>query len=296
MLDNGKEIIIDEFLDYLTNIKMYSKHTINNYEKDLIKYFKFLDGKDIFYTKVEYSDLKLYLGTISTLKRSSILRNVSSIRSFYNYLVNKNIVESNVVNLLEVKNNSRRLPNFNTYEMTRNILDNIDIVNEFSIRDKLIIELLYSTGIRVSELVEIKDVDVNLSENIIKIFGKGNKERYVVFGSNCENLLNQYLNLTIKCKAGSQYLIVNNKGSKITTRSINNIIYKYKSKNIKMSAHTFRHSCATDLLNNGADLLTVQNLLGHSNMNTTSIYMHTSKEKVRTDYLKAHPRSRKKED
>lgn len=296
MLDNGKETIIYDFLDYLTNIKMYSKNTIENYEKDLIKYFRFLDSENIVYSKVEYSDLKIYLGTISTLKRSSILRNVSSIRSFYNYLLKKKIVSSNVVNLLEVKNNSRRLPNFNTYETTRNVLDNIDIVNEFSIRDKLIIELLYSTGIRVSELVEIKDVDVNLSENIIKILGKGNKERYVVFGSNCEDLLKQYFKLTIKCKQDAQYLIVNNKGSKITTRSINNIIYKYKLVNTKMSAHTFRHSCATDLLNNGADLVTVQSLLGHSNMATTSIYTHTSKEKIRNDYLKAHPRSKNKEE
>lgn len=284
----------EEYLKYLINVKKYSDYTVLNYEKDIIKYENFLQKHNINYKEVTYTQLKMYLETISCLKRTSIIRNISTLRSYYNYLVSNNVIENNVINLLEVTNKEKKLPNFNTYDTTQRVLENINLNTDLHIRDKLVIELLYSTGIRVSELVNIKDNDINRKDNLIKIFGKGNKERYVVYGTICSALMDKYFNMPMKCNCNSEYLILNSKGSKITTRSINNIIYKYKVDNKKMSAHTFRHSCATDLLNNGADLKTVQNLLGHSNISTTSIYTHTSKEKVRNDYLKAHPRNNSK--
>ena len=284
--------MIDKYIDYLKNIKQYSPHTINAYYKDITKYMVFLKENNIDYKQVNYKQLQTYLSTIISLERSSIIRNISSLRNFYKYLVNNKVLDHNVINLLEVKNNKRRLPNFNTYDVTNKTLDSIPENSELNIRDKLIIELLYSTGIRVSELVNIKDSDVDFSSKIIKILGKGQKERIVVYGNVCHELLELYLKLTIKCNSNSPYLIINAKGDKITTRSINNIIYKHTPSDKKMSAHTFRHSYATDMLDSGADLKTVQTLLGHSNISTTSIYTHTSKEKIRNDYLRAHPRNK----
>ena len=287
--------MIEEYINYLINIKHYSLYTVKSYKEDLTKYMNFLKENNINYKEITYNQLKLYLESIVYLERTSIMRNISSLRSFYNYLVNNNIISNNIINLLEVKNNKRRLPNFNTYDVTMKTLDNVNIATNLGIRDKLIIELLYSTGIRVSELVNIKNSDINYDQRVIKILGKGNKERYVVYGSVCANLLHKYLSMTIKCSSNCEYLIVNNKGSKITTRSINNIIYKYIPDGRHMSAHTFRHSYATDMLNSGANLRVVQESLGHTNIETTSIYTHTSKEKIRNDYLKAHPREKKGE-
>ena len=163
------------------------------------------------------------------------------------------------------------------------------------IRDAFILELLYVSGIRVSELVNIKINDITPTEKKIKILGKGNKERYVLYGSRCMNLLNKYMSIREKfLKYSNEYLILSKTGRKLNTREVRNIINRIKSKagiDISISPHTFRHTFATHMLNEGADLRAVQELLGHENLSTTTIYTHLTNEKLRRTYLDTHPRA-----
>jgi len=175
-----------------------------------------------------------------------------------------------------------------------------DINNFIGLRDALILELLYSTGIRVSELVNITLKDISYSERKIKILGKGNKERYTLYGKKCEELLNKYIDSSRKklLKQNNDYLILSNTGKQINVRQIRNIINNYTKKsgvNLKISPHTFRHTYATHMLNDGADLRSVQELLGHENLSTTTIYTHLSNERLRNVYLNSHPRAHKED-
>ena len=169
-----------------------------------------------------------------------------------------------------------------------------DTFKNNSLRDKLIIEILYSTGIRVSELVNIKVKDIDFENKSIRIFGKGKKERIVLFGDQALKLINVYLD---QRGFTNEYLILNNRGNKITTRGVDLIIHKNSLKSglkNKITPHTMRHTFATHMLNDGANLLTVQELLGHENLKTTQVYTHVSNERLRNVYLNAHPRARKK--
>ena len=188
------------------------------------------------------------------------------------------------------------LPKFLYVNEVEELLSKIDDTIQ-GIRDHIVIELLYSTGIRVSELVNIKIKDIDFNNRIIRILGKGKKERIVIYGHVCEDILNKYLNNSrnlIKDSNLSEYLILNLNGKKLTDRSVRNIINKYMNKTSiqkHVSPHTLRHTFATHLLDNGADLKAVQELLGHADLGTTQIYTHISNERLREVYLKTHPRS-----
>ena len=289
--------LVYKFLDYLENERNYSIYTVDNYNKDLNLFVSFLEEISINnIKKVDYQVIRIYLTKLYELKYSSksICRHISSLRSFFKYLVKEKIIFDNPMLLVSNPKQEKKLPNFLYIEDLERLINACDNSNIFGIRDSLIIELLYSTGIRVSELINIKVNDIRDKE--IKVFGKGSKERIVLFGSVCEKKINDYLKVRGKLLKNNRcdYLLLNNNGNRLTTRGIEYIIEKLARKiGLKITPHTLRHTFATHMLNEGADLKCVQELLGHENLQTTSIYTHVTNERLRNVYLKCHPRAKK---
>lgn len=285
---------LDNFCEYLKN-KGYSNYTVSNYQKDLRLFLNFSNN----IVSVDYSFMRTYLQFLHNKKytNKSIARHISSLKSFYKYLTKNEIVKENPCLLISNPKIEKKLPNYVNYndlEILFTIPDKNDVLG---LRNLLILELLYSTGIRVSELVNIKLSDIDFSNNRIFILGKGNKERYVLYGKICNDLLTEYLKKSRKkLNKNSDYLLLNKFGNKITDRAIRMIIddiVKKSSLKLNISPHTLRHTFATHLLNEGADLKIVQELLGHENIATTGIYTHVSNEHLRRVYLNAHPRAKK---
>lgn len=285
---------LDKFLNYLKK-KDYSLNTINAYRKDLTIFLKFSNNK----INVDYNFLRTYLQFLYNKKYSnkSISRNISSLKSFYKYLVKFDIIKDNPCLFINFPKTEKKLPNFINYNDLEVLFKAPDKSDTLGLRNLLILELLYSCGMRVSELVNIKLSDIDFNNNRIYILGKGKKERYVLYGEVCSNILNDYLiNSRPVLNKNSEYLLLNKFGNKITDRSIRMIIDDIVKKSclkLNISPHTLRHTFATHLLNEGADLKIVQELLGHENISTTGIYTHVSNEHLRKVYLEAHPRARR---
>lgn len=283
---------INEFKSYLMYEKMFSSNTVNSYVRDLEEFNSFLESEYI--KHVTYKDIRSYLAHMYNKKYSSrtISRKLSAIRSFYKYEVNKGVIRDNPCLLISNPKVEKKLPNYLSYNEIETMLEVPDTFKNNSLRDKLIIEILYSTGIRVSELVNIKLKDIDFYNNQILILGKGNKERYVIFGNTLKDMLKEYISI----KSDSEYLITNKYNKKMSTRSIEEIVKKIVKidgiKN-KVTPHTIRHTFATHMLNEGADLRVVQELLGHENLKTTEVYTHVSNERLRSVYLSSHPRAKK---
>lgn len=286
---------VDDYITYIRSIKRYSDLTISNYNKDIIDFIKYLKNKN--YLKINDDDVTYYLEYLYNKKysKNSISRKLSALRSFYNYLVRNDIISYNYFNNHRNPKKDKLLPKYIKYEDMKKMFEtckNDDIWQ----RDKLILELLYVTGIRVSELVNIKINDINTYNREIKIYGKGSKERIVIYSLECATTLDKYLNnARVKLnKHNNNYLILSKNGSQISTTSIRNILNKIKllsSTNSKVTPHMLRHTFATDMLNNGADLVSVKELLGHESLDTTSIYTHVTNEQIKKTYEKAHPRA-----
>ena len=285
-----------EFLEYLENIKKYNNNNIINYEEDLNKFKYFLNIKNKKENKLEYKDV---LEFISYLKEnhcsSSINRILSSLRSYYNYLIKEKKVNNNPFKLVSGIKKEKKLPEYFKYNEYVELVNSIDTTTNLGIRNKCIFEVLLATGCRCSELVNIKLSDMDLKSQEIKVLGKGKKYRIVYLGSYAIDSINDYLSIRnelLKHKQ-NEYLFLNHLGDKITTRGIRDIIDKIilkNSLNLKITPHTFRHSFATMLLNEGCDLKSVQELLGHASLSTTSIYTHVSNEELRRVYLHTNPR------
>lgn len=291
---------IVKFLKYLKIEKNYSDNTYKNYEKDLLEYQEYLNKENIDITKTSYKLVRKYLTYMfdKNYSKKTISRHISTLRSFYKYLKEEKIIKNNPMLLISNPKLDKKLPNFLYYDELEILLNIPDKENILGLRDSLILELLYSTGVRVSELVNIKMKDINFNEKRILILGKGNKERYVLYGNTLQELLELYLkNSREVLNKNSEYLILNKNGEKITDRGIRLIINKILRKgelDYHVSPHTLRHTFATHMLENGADLKSVQELLGHSSMSTTQIYTHITNERLRNVYLKTHPRAREK--
>lgn len=288
-----KEYIV-KFLDYLKYEKNYSDNTITGYNNHLElfnSYCKNINIKDIDYTFIRGYINYLY-GIYNT---KSICNHISSLRSFFKYLKNEEIIKNNPTNLIENPKLEKKLPKYLYYDDIEKILNTPDINTDTGIRDALILELLYVTGIRVSELVNIKLKDIDYSNLKIKITGKGNKQRIVMYGTRCRELLDKYLSIRDNfLKDNNDYLLLGVKGMKINDRTIRKIIKDISLKsgiNMNISPHVFRHTFATHMLNEGADLRSVQELLGHENISTTTIYTHVTNERKRYVYLHSHPRA-----
>lgn len=294
---DGKEIIY-EFLDYISYEKKYSDYTEKNYELDLFKYFEYLDKNNLNYLTVKYKDVSnftLFLAK-QNYKSTTINRIDSSIRSFYNYLELEEKINGNPFKAASNLKVPKRLPNYFKYDEYLTMISVID-KDDYEYRNRLILEMLFATGLRVSELSNIKIKDIDFSEREIKIMGKGSKERFVFYNKECAVVLDSYLK---ECRSkllngkDSEYLFINHLGDKLTDRGIRLIIDKIVKKSCiksKVSPHTFRHTFATMLLNEGCNIKSVQELLGHSSLGTTGIYTHLTNDEVRLAYMKAHPRA-----
>lgn len=291
---------LDKYIDYLLYEKAYSKHTILNYKDDILEYLDFLKLEELEYENIVYEDLRYYLVYLKDKKKnsnSSIDRKISALRGFYKYLVNLKILEVNPFDIVSGPKKEKKLPRYFEYNELEELFDSVDISSIIGRRDRLILELLYATGVRVSEMVEIKVSDIDISNRNINIIGKGNKERIVKFGEYCLDAINDYLdNSYNKLNINNiNYLFLNSRGSKLTDRGVRYILdnlIKKTSLNKKISPHMLRHSFATHLLNNGADLLTVQKLLGHESIKATQVYTHVSTDRLKEVYFKNFPRAK----
>lgn len=287
---------VDMFLEYLKEEKNYSDNTIISYKNDLLEYVNYFNKLNIL--NIKYNDIKDYLMYLYNKKYSnnSVSRKISCIKSFYNYLKLKNLIKTSPVYNIKYPKKDLKLPKFLYYNEIEELFNIPDTTTPYGQRDSLILELLYATGVRVSELVNIKLSDI--IEDEIKVFGKGRKERIVYYGEYASSIMDIYLKdgrkKLLKDKT-SDYLFINNKSEVLTDRGVRYIIdklIKETSIKTKISPHSLRHSFATHLLNEGADLKVVQDLLGHKNLSTTSIYTHVSNEHLREVFYKSHPRSK----
>lgn len=291
----------DMFLDYLECEKNFSDYTILNYKEDLNKFINFLNEEKINSENIDYNLIRKYLVYLHNkkLSKKTVCRHISTLRTFFKYLIRKQLIKDNPMTLISNPKVDKTLPKFLYKEELDTILNIPDKESVIGIRDSLILELFYSTGIRVSELSSLKIKNINFSEKKILILGKGNKERMVLYGNTCDKLLNLYLNKSRPILLNgeiNEYLFINKKKKRLdenTIRLIIKNILKKSGLNIKLSPHVLRHTFATDLLNNGADLRSVQELLGHENLKTTEIYTHITNERLKQVYINCHPRAKK---
>ena len=284
---------IDKFIEYLIIDKKYSENTIKSYKNDLKKFNKYTK-KDI--TKINETDIKNYIKYLNKENddTKTISHNISTLRSFYKFLLIEKIIKNNPMEYIELPKIRKSLPKTLSIEEIDKLLD-INLTDAFSYRNKAMLELMYSSGLRVSELVNVNIHDVDTSNCIIRIMGKGSKERIVPLGDYAiryiELYLKEYREKLIK-KEMNDYLFLNNHGKKMTRQGFFKILKQIaQEKNIKteFSPHTLRHSFATHLLNGGADLRSIQEMLGHESISTTQIYTHVSKEKLKENYNNYHP-------
>lgn len=295
-----REYILN-FLDEEKLEKNYSQLTIDGYYRDLSIFLEYLNENNISsYNDVDYKDIRLYIKYLYDLKytNKTISRHISSLRSFFKYLKKERIIDNNPMLLVANPKLDKKLPKYLNFDDTEKLLNAFDNKNFVSIRNSLILEILYSTGIRVGEITNIRVSDVSISNETIKVTGKGNKERIVYFGSRCKNLLNLYFKESYNKlnKNNIDYLLLSKTGKKINEREIRTIVDEaaiIAGIKIKISPHVLRHTFATHMLQDGADLRSVQELLGHENLSTTQIYTHLTNEKIRNIYLNAHPRARR---
>ncbi|NCC81477.1 MAG: site-specific tyrosine recombinase XerD [Clostridia bacterium] len=289
---------IKDFEDYLTLEKGLSKNTITSYISDLEIFQEFLEKTklDILYIKEE--DIQKYLIYLSKkeYKTTSVARILSSLRSFFLYLIEEKIVINNPMTEISKPKMGLRLPKTLSLEEVESILK-VPQGDQLGLRDKAILETLYATGMRISELTDLNLNSVNLELSYVQCIGKGNKERIVPLGSIAHDAIEKYLEI-VRPRLLKDYritaLFLNNRGKGLTRQGVWKIIKGYAEKSgIKkeVSPHTFRHSFATHLLENGADLRSVQEMLGHSDISTTQIYTHISKKQLYKVYNSAHPRA-----
>lgn len=294
---------IDDYLKYLKVQRNYSNYTIENYNEDLIFFKSYLEKENLDYTKIEYKDIRTFFNFLDENKysKNTISRKISAIRSFYKYLARNNYISYNPFSLVSSPKKDQKLPKFLYYNELEVLFNVPDLNTPLGIRNRLILELLYATGMRVGELENIKIEDINFNEETIKILGKGNKERICYFTDCAKKYLKLYIEksrpILLNNKKNIEYLLLNHNGTKLTSRGIrliiNDIIDK-SSLDTKISPHTLRHTFATHLLNEGCDILSVQELLGHESLKATQIYTHITNEGLRNVYFKSHPRNSKK--
>ena len=297
--DNSIEYhLIDQYCNNISFKKGLSKNTILAYKSDLKIFLMWLDENKEKFSNVDRIIINNYLAyrLDNGASLSTIQRIITCIKSFYSFLFENNIIKYNPAQLIENPKKRRKLPTIITESEVMKLLDSPDVKTNKGLRDKCILELLYSSGLRISELLSIKINQISKEKKFLKIKGKGNKERLVPIGSSAMNLLIVYLDTyrsSIKNTNNIDILFINENGSIISRQACWEMIQKYASISLinkKISPHNLRHAFATHLLNNGADLRTVQMLLGHASLSTTQIYTHIAKERLVKFHQKYHPR------
>ena len=292
---------IDEFKNYLSVEKNFSEHTLKAYCSDIVSYILWLDNIDLL--QVDFNKLREYLHFIQRFdyKKTTIARKTASIRTFYKFLFRERYIDTNPALSLSAPKRPKSLPKFLTPEEVEKILNNVKIDTPAGFRNRVILELLWATGMRVSELSNLNFGDLNIEENEIKVFGKGAKERIVLISDRAKDYLIQYINSARKLLApgydiseinDNTPLFINNTGYRLQNKTIRKVINDTVEKielPKKVTPHVFRHSFATKLIENGADLRVVQELLGHAGISNTQIYTHVSMKHMKDVYESAHP-------
>lgn len=291
--------LVDEFLNGLEFERNFSKHTLRAYASDLNQFVSFLEGEKCGdFTKVDVFLLRKYLAMLrnNNVSKSTIGRKMAALRSLYKFLMKKDLIDHNPVMAIRIPKKEKKLPNFIDIKEMELFLDTPDKSNLKGIRDSAILETLYSSGIRVSELVGLDEDDVDIFNELILVKGKGKKERLVPIGGVAIKAICEYNDAKKldQKMVGNTALFLNKYGNRITTRSVARFMDDYLKQtglNKKVSPHVFRHSFATHLLDQGAGLRHVQEFLGHVNLSSTQIYTHVSTEKLKRVYNQAHPRA-----
>jgi integrase/recombinase XerC len=296
---NGVELtkLLEEFIAYLKNERGVSLHTLRAYNRDLHEFLSFLDKRP---ARIDNLDIRSYLASLhyKKLKKSSISRKLASIRSFFSYLYKEGHIRKNPARLVSGPKNQGRLPRFLTIDETFSLMDAPQGDTFKPSRDRAIIEFLYSSGLRVSEMTLVDIGDLDIKECLIRVKGKGKRERIVPVGSGAMNAIKSYLPERISLRKRSQALFLNNRGGRLTQRSIRRILIQYgRIIGLKgcLSPHTLRHTFATHLLHGGADLRSIQELLGHSSLSTTQRYTHVDITHLSEVYDSAHPMAKEDE-
>lgn len=288
-----------QFLDYLELEKNSSSHTLSAYRRDIEQYLSFIESRKRKYSQADNILIRSFLAFLynNNIKKSSAARKLAAIRSFYQYCVHRRWVKENPAKVVSTPKQGKNVPSFLSEEEMAVFLDIPASEKPLEMRDRALLELLYATGIRVSELIGIDLSDINFEERLIRVRGKGKKERIVLFGSRAEKKIKQYLKKRFvihKGRIDKNALFLNYRGERLSVRSVQRIVDGYFKKSAvkrKLSPHSLRHSFASHLLSRGADLRVIQELLGHESLATTQKYTHLDLKRLLQVYKKSHPRS-----
>ena len=287
---------INDYINYLKIERQLSPNTIDSYKRDLEDFYKFTGKSYKFVTK---NDVINYLGYLNNkINARSINRHIVSIKNYFKFLEKNNNIKYNPLEEITGLKTPKKLPKVLSEDDVNNLLD-IELNDAFSYRNKAMLELMYSSGLRVSELLNLEVNNIDFNMNLVRVFGKGSKERIVPIDDIATKYLDEYINVyrnTLLKNKESDVLFINSRGDKLTRQGffkILKIIAKEKGIKKELSPHTLRHSFATHLLNHGADLRSIQTMLGHENIETTQIYTHVSDNFIKENYDEAHPRSKK---
>lgn len=292
-------MLLDRFLNYIQYEKNYSPHTLVSYKKDIQNYISFLESQDFTIYDASHHQVRAYLALLiaNDMKARSVNKIISTLRSFYRFLLRENQIAANPILLVKNLRTPKQLPEFINEECLIGLLDNNDTFSsDFSgQRDRLVMELLFGTGIRRAELLTINDNDIDFSNQTIRILGKRKKERIVPIYTSLSVLIKNYQKSKEQLfEKGTQRLVVTNKGKEAYVNLIYKIVTHYLgtiSTQLKISPHVLRHSFATSLLNRGAAINDIKELLGHANLAATQIYTHGSVERLKSIYKQAHPKA-----
>ena len=285
-----------EFEKYLLIDKKYSNETINCYMNDLYKYYQYILNREFKFQDIKRKDIIEYTKYLNKeqLSTSTINHNISVLRSFYKFIVINEHFSTDPMEYLEPPKLRKSLPKVLSYDEVNKLLD-VELIDKYSYRNKAMLELMYATGLRVSELVNLKINDIDFDSCLVKTLGKGSKERIIPIGNYAIVFVLKYLKdyrFQLLKKDCNDYLFLNNRGKKISRQAFYKIVEELAvKKNIKteISPHTLRHSFATHLLDRGADIVSIKEMLGHSSLATTQIYTHISNQKLKDEYKKFHP-------
>lgn len=293
------ETIQEAYLYMLKVERQFSEHTLKSYYDDIVQFNSFLEQEYLNLNTFEYKDARNFLSFLysKNLKRTTVSRKISTLRSFYEYWMTQDETVVNPFVQLVHPKKEQYLPHFFYEEEMEALFQTVSTDVKKGMRDRVILELLYATGIRVSELVNIKIQDLDMQTPGVKVLGKGHKERFVPFGEFCRQSIEVYLQeFKPKLNSNHDFLLVNMNGAPITERGVRyvlNDVVKRTAGVTEIHPHKLRHTFATHMLNQGADLRTVQSLLGHVNLSTTGRYTHVSNDQLKKVYLNAHPRAKK---
>lgn len=299
-MDENLQNQLDQFIRYVQLEKNFSLHTVREYTSDLEEFFAFLHAEGIQkITEVEYIHARLYVTKLydEQKARTSISRKISSIRSFFRFLNREQNIDDAPFRSLYHPKKEERLPSFFYEEELKELFEKNEGDEPIQIRNMALLELLYATGMRVSECVSLELADIDFHYNIVRVMGKGRKERIIPFGQYAHEALIRYIDQVrpiLMKKENHQKVFVNMRGGELTARGVRYILSEMidnASMHTKIYPHMLRHTFATHLLNNGADMRTVQELLGHANLSSTQIYTHVTKEALRKTYMNSHPRA-----